>query len=132
MSQTKASQGLFGQLQGSLGSSIELLRIRLALLGTELELEKHRVSIGLLWGAAALLTLTVAVVLFCGFVILLLWEGYRLAAVGGLTIGFFAIGLLLLRYARRMLLADSHLFSVSMAELKRDRDALTNTPPHAS
>ena len=125
-----APRGLFGQLQGSLANVIDLLRVRLALLGTELELEKHRVGIGLFWGAAALLSLTVAAVLLCGFVILLLWDGYRLAAVGVLSLFFFGVGWRLLQVARQRLSAESNLFSVSLAELERDRAALTPSAPN--
>lgn len=116
-----APSGLFGQLQGSLGAVIDLIRVRLALLGTELELEKHRLGHGLLWAATAFMSLTLAAVLFCGFVILLLWDGYRLAAVGVLAVFFLGIGLMLMRVARRRLSAESNLFSVSLAELERDR-----------
>lgn len=128
---TNTPRGLFDQLQGSLGTVIELLQVRLALLGTELALEKHRIGLGLLWGAIALVSLTVAAVLFCGFVILLLWDGYRLAAVGVLAVLFLGIGVLLLRVAQRSLSAESNLFSVSLAELDRDRATLKPTPPHA-
>lgn len=122
--------GLFGQLQQSLGTVIELLRVRLALLGTELGLEKQRLAVGLFWGACALLSLTVAAVLFCGFVILLLWDGYRLAAVGVLALLFGGGGLLLLQTARRQLGGESGLFSASLAELERDRASVTSSPPH--
>lgn len=128
---TNAPRGLFDQLQGSLGSVLELLRVRLALVGTELELEKHRIGLGLLWGAIALVSLTVAAVLFCGFVILLLWEGYRLAAVGVLAVFFFGAGLLLLQVAQRKLRSESNLFSVSLAELHRDHATLNPAPPNA-
>lgn len=131
MPDTNAPRGLFEQLQGSLGTVIELVRVRLALLGTELALEKHRIGNGLLWGAVALISLTVAMVLFCGFVILLLWDGYRLAAVGVLAVFFFAVGLQLLRVAQRRLSAESQLFSVSLAELDKDRATLNPTSPHA-
>ena len=125
-----APRGLFGQLQGSLGTVIDLARVRLALLGTELELEKHRIGIGLFWGAAALLSLTVAAVLLCGFVILLLWDGYRLAAVGVLSVFFFGVGWRLMQVARQRLSAESNLFSVSLAELERDRAAVTPPAPN--
>lgn len=127
---TNAPGGLFGQLQGSLGTVIDLLRVRLALLGTELELEKHRLGLGLLWAATAFMSLTLAAVLFCGFVILLLWDGYRLAAVGVLAVFFFSAGLMLLRLARQRLSAGSNLFSVSLAELERDRAAFAPAAPH--
>lgn len=122
--------GLFGQLQQSLGTVIELLRVRLALLGTELGLEKQRLAAGLWWGAVALMSLTLAAVLFCGFVILLLWDGYRLAAVGVLALLFLGGGLLLLQVAQRRLSAGSNLFSTSLAELERDRASFTSLTPH--
>jgi uncharacterized membrane protein YqjE len=122
--------GLFGQLQQSLGTAIELLRVRLALLGTELGLEKQRLTAGLFWGAAAFMSLTVAAVLFCGFVILLLWDGYRLAAVGVLALLFLGCGVFLLQVAQRRLGAESNLFSTSLAELERDRASVTSSTPH--
>jgi uncharacterized membrane protein YqjE len=125
-----ANTGLFGQLQDSLGTGIELLRVRLALLGTELGLEKQRLATGLFWGALALMSLTVGAVLLCGFVILLLWDGYRLAAVGVLALLFLAGGLGLVQAARRSLSAESNLFSVSLAELDRDRAAFAAAPPN--
>lgn len=122
--------GLFGQLQQSLGSVIELVRVRLALLGTELGLEKQRLAVGLFWGAAAFMSLTVAAVLFCGFVILLLWDSYRLAAVGVLALLFLGAGLYLLQVAQRRLGSGSNLFSASLAELERDRTSFTTNAPH--
>jgi len=123
------NDGLFGQLQRSLGTVIELFRVRLALLGTELGLEKQRLAVGLFWGACAVLSLTVAAVLLCGFVILLLWDGYRLAAVGVLALLFLTLGWLLLKTAKRELGAESNLFGTSLAELERDRDSFTAATP---
>lgn len=122
--------GLFGQFQQSLGTVIDLLRVRLALLGTELGLEKQRLATGLFWGAAALASLTLAAALFCGFVILLLWDGYRLAAVGVLVLLFLGCGVFLLQVARRRLGDGSNLFSTSLAELERDRASFTSAAPH--
>ncbi|NCP39571.1 MAG: phage holin family protein [Rhodoferax sp.] len=130
MPDQNAPRGLFDQLQGSLGSVLELIRVRLALLGTELALEKQRVGLGLLWAASAFMLLTVAAVLLCGFVILLLWDGYRLAAVGTLAVSFAAAGIVLARVARRRLAQESNLFGVSLAELDRDRAAVKNPPTH--
>lgn len=126
-----SSNGLFGQLQGSLGSVLALARVRLALLGTELELEKHRVGQGLFWSAAALMSLTVGMVLLCGLIILLLWDNYRLITVAVLTGAFLALGLFLMKTAQQHLRAQSNLFSVSLDELDRDRAALESHPSHA-
>ncbi|MEY4099136.1 MAG: hypothetical protein RL300_307 [Pseudomonadota bacterium] len=127
---TGETPGLFGQLQQSLGNLIELFRVRLALLGTEIGLEKQRLAAGLFWGAAALVSLTLAAALFCGFVILLLWDSYRLAAVAVLALFFLGCGLFLIQVAQRRLGAGSNLFSTSLAELERDRASFTSTTPN--
>jgi uncharacterized membrane protein YqjE len=67
----------------------------------------------------------------CGFVILLLWDGYRLAAVGVLAVFFLSVGMRLLQSAQHRLSAESNLFSASLAELERDGAALSDAPPHA-
>jgi uncharacterized membrane protein YqjE len=108
-----------------MGTAAEVARVRLALLATELELEKQRLLDGLFWGATALVLLTVGLVLSCGFVLLLLREGYRLAAVGVLALAFLAAGALLLRFARLRLSSPGGMFEASVAELARDRSTLT-------
>ncbi len=116
-----SSGGLFDSLRRLLATVIEIAQVRLDLLSTELEIEKQRVLAGLLFGVAALLVLGVGVVLACGFVILLLWDGYRLAAVGVLALGFFGSGLWLMRGAQERLRSPGGLFAASVAELKRDQ-----------
>lgn len=112
-------------LRQRLDACLAMVHVRLGLLGTELEIEKQRLASGIFWGAAALICLTVALVLLCGLMILLLWEGYRLAVVGTLTLAFLAGSVILLRVAQKRLQAPSHLFRASLAELDRDRAALT-------
>ncbi len=99
--------------------------MRLALLATELELEKQRLLEGLFWGAISLVLLSAGIVLTCGFVVLLMWEGYRLAAVGVLALAFLAAGAVLLRFARLRLSSPGGMFEASVAELARDHSSLT-------
>jgi uncharacterized membrane protein YqjE len=117
--------GLFVSLRRLLATAIEIAQVRLDLLSTELELEKQRILGGLLFGVAALLVLGVGVVLACGFIILLLWDGYRLAAVGVLALLFFGSGLWLLHSAQQRLRSPGGLFAASVDELKRDQADLT-------
>lgn len=124
MSDPVQAHGLLASLQRLLATVIEIAQVRLALLGTEFELEKRRLFAGLFWTALALVMLTVGLVLLCGFVILLFWEGYRLAAVGLLALLFLGAGALLLGTARQRLCNPSHLFNTSVAELKRDHAGL--------
>ena len=124
--ETGPAKGLFASLGRLAGTALEMAQVRLDLLGTELELEKERILSGLLFGMAALLVLGVGVVLCCGFVILLLWEGYRLPALGVMALFFVALGVHLLRAAQRRLRTPGGIFASSVAELARDRADLAS------
>lgn len=125
MSGAPAATGLFASLRRLAGTTAGIVLVRLELLGTELEQEKLRV-IGALWlAAAALLLLGLALVLLVGLIVLLLWDGYRLAAVGGLALLFAGAGCGLLYVARQRLNPPAGgAFALSLAELRRDRDSL--------
>jgi uncharacterized membrane protein YqjE len=124
------ASGLFASLRRLLATTLEIAQVRLSLLGTEIELEKRRLFDGLLWGAVALLLLGIGLVLSCGFIILLFWEGYRLTATGVMTLLFLVGGLLLMREARRRLRNPAGMFSASVMELQRDRAELQDSEQH--
>ena len=124
MSEPLQENGLFASLRRLLVTALDIAQVRLELLSTEIELEKKRLYTGLLWGLVAMLVVGVGVVLFCGFVILLFWEGYRLAAVGVMAGVFLVSGGVLLRMAHQRLCVSGGLFSASVEELARDRDGL--------
>lgn len=116
--------GLFASLRRLLSTALEMAQVRLDLLGTEVELEKRRLFDGLLWGAIALMILGVGFVLLCGFVILLFWDGYRLAAVGVMALLCLVGGIVSMREARQRLSNPTGMFDASIAELERDRAGL--------
>ena len=119
--------GLFASLQRLLVTALEIAQVRLELLGTEVEFEKQRLFDGLLWGAFALLLLGLGLVLLCGFVILLFWDGYRLAAVGSMALMFLGGGVTLMLEARRRLRSPGGMFKTSMDEVARDRAGLQSS-----
>lgn len=123
--------GLFASVSRLLGTALQMAQVRLELLGTELAFEKRRLFDGLLWGGAALVVLGLGLVLLCGFVVLLFWDGYRLAAVGVMTLLFLVGGVLMLKQARQRLRGPgklSGMFDASLAELKRDQAGLKPSP----
>ena len=75
MADSPLESGLFASVRRMLGTVLEIAQVRLELLGTEVEFEKRRLLDGLLWGALGLMVVGVGLVLACGFVILLFWEG---------------------------------------------------------
>ena len=129
MQDSLRNSGLFASLSRLLATVLQTAQVRLELLGTEVELEKRRLFDGLLWGGIAIAVLALGLVLLCGFVILLLWDGYRLTAVGGMTVLFLLAGGLMLNHARVRLQNRSStkgMFDASLAELKQDQSDLTS------
>jgi uncharacterized membrane protein YqjE len=130
MSNPVKESGLFASLRRLLVTAIEIAQVRLDLLGTEIELEKRRLFDGLIWGAMALMALGVSLVLLCGFIILLFWDGYRLASLGVMTLLFLVGGVFLMREARQRLRNPTGMFDASLAELERDQNGLHAVDPH--
>lgn len=124
MTDSVPSGGLFASLRQLLASGVEMLRVRLELLGTEIEQEKLRLFDTVLWAGLALLLLGMGLLFLCGLIVVLLWEGHRLLALGGLAALCLGTGFWLLRRARQRLHAPGGLFAASVAELARDRTGL--------
>jgi uncharacterized membrane protein YqjE len=124
--------GLFDRLKRVLDSLLQLAQLRLELLGTELEAEKLRLFDALLKAAVGLMLLGLAAVLALAFVVLLLWDGYRLAATGVLALVFGGLGAWFLGQARHQLRSkDGGPFALTLAELRRDRVDLQPSAPAA-
>jgi uncharacterized membrane protein YqjE len=116
--------GLFESLRRLSLSTLELASVRLELLVTDLELEKRRLADVLLRLLLGVVLLGLGLILFIGFVLLLLWDQHRLAALGVLSALGLAAGSWLLLAARRQLREGSTVFAATAAELRRDRAAL--------
>ena len=117
------SSGLLASLRQLLGTLLEIAQSRRELISTELEAEKQRWFAALWLAALALVCIALGLVLLCGTVLLLFWEGYRLAACAGLAVVFLGGGALLLAQARQGLRQPGGVFQASVAELRRDRGA---------
>ena len=124
MNNSVKESGLFVSLRRMLATVLEIAQVRFDLLCTEIELEKQRLFYGLVWAALSLLVFGLGLVMLCGFVVLLFWEGYRLAALGTMALIFLASGILLLHKAKLKFCNPSGIFSESMAELERDKTGL--------
>jgi uncharacterized membrane protein YqjE len=116
--------GLFDSLRGLLRTSVELAGVRLELLATDLEVEKLRFAEAALRALIGLMLIGLGLVLLTGFVLLLVWDGYRLQAIVVLMLLCLGGGLLLLRAAKRRLQQGEPLLAATRAELQRDHDAL--------
>ena len=121
---TTEPAGLLGSLRRLLAGAVETAQVRLDLLAVELEQEKRRLLEALMLAAGALLLLGVGLVLAVALLLMLLQEGYRLAALALLTAAFLGGAGMLLRLARDRLASPGGLAAASRAELARDRQSL--------
>ena len=113
--------GLFASLRQLTDTALQMLQVRLELLGTELALEKQRLFDGVLCAAAAMVCMSVGLLLLCGFVLMLFWDGYRLAAMASLALLFLGLGGVLLAQSRQRLHSPLGMFHASTTELQNDR-----------
>lgn len=120
MTETETGRGLFASLRQLLATTVETAQIRLALLSNEIEQEKLRLFDGLVWAGLALLLLGLGTLLLCGFIVVLFWDGYRLQALGLLSVLFLGAGAWLMQAARKRLRNPGGPFNSSVQELGRD------------
>lgn len=130
MSDSSRPGGLFSSLKRLLGTALEIAQVRLEIVRTEVELEKRRIFESLLWAAIAFLCLGVGVLLLCGFVILLFWDGYRLAAIGVMAALFVTASVVLFRSAKTRLHNPNGMFEASLSELAHDLQSLKTKSPN--
>lgn len=122
-------QGLFASTKGLLGTGVTLIHNRLELLGVELAEERVRLVSMLAYGGAAFLCLSAGLVFLSVFLTVLLWDSNRLLALGVFSALFIGAGIASLMLAMSLARAGSKLFSASLAELRKDRDALATESP---
>lgn len=115
---------LFASLSGFAATCVALLRTRLELLKVEAQEEVGRIASLLLWGIAAVLLGVAGLVFLAVFVTVLLWDSHRLLALGIFAALFIAATLVAVNIALKLARRGSQLFSASLAELRRDADAL--------
>lgn len=116
--------GVIGSLRSLAANAVAIVHTRLELLANEVEEERVRTLRILLLAVIALFCAAVGVLLITTWIVVALWEQYRLVTLA--TLAF--IYLLIAGIALRMLMAKAaqrpKLFSTSLAELARDRDLL--------
>ena len=118
------TQGILGSARQVLGALVDIGQTRLQLASTELEEERLRVAELLLFATAALFFLGVGLVLATLLLVLIFWDGPRIAVLGAAAGFFLATGCALARAWRRKARAKPALLATTLAELRRDREAL--------
>ena len=119
-------RGLFDSLKVLTATLIAIAHTRLELLSTELEEEWLRLSSMLVWTLVALGCAGLGVVLATLFVVVVLWDTFRLLALGIPAILFILGAALAWLVVRGKARAKPRLFAASLTELSKDREELTS------
>jgi uncharacterized membrane protein YqjE len=121
---TEQSAGLMGSIKRLASTLVDIVSTRLELLANELQEERLHLTQMLLFAVLVLFFFSLAVLLLTVFIVVLFWDDHLLAVLGGLCVLFFALGTLMALLLRAKARAKSKLFSVSLAELAKDREQL--------
>jgi uncharacterized membrane protein YqjE len=106
------------------GTLLAIFQTRLELFSLEMEEERLNIEQMLLYGSIALFFFGLAILLLTIFIVVLLWDSYRLPMLGSFTGLYFVAGLVAWDALRRVAREKSKLFSASLAALADDRDQL--------
>ena len=121
---THDGTGLTESLKRLVSTLISIVSTRLELLANELQEERLHLTQLILYVLFAIFCLGMALLLFTVFIVVLFWDDHRLAVLGGLSALFLLAAILTATVLRYKSKHRSRLFSVSIAELAKDRETL--------
>ncbi len=119
------SGGLLASVRVLFGTLLGMAQTRLELIATELEEERLHMARLLLYGFLALFFFGLGVLALSLLVIAAFWDTHRLAAITMVVVVYLGIALLSALCARRQLRRKPRLFSATLAEIDKDRAALS-------
>ena len=119
-----APHGILDSLRRVLSTVIELLYTRAELFTTEVEEEFHRAAGLLVWALVAIIAGGFTLLLLSLSIVIAFWDDHRLLAALFVTMLFACVLLTALFTLRSRLKSRPPLLAETLAELRRDRDAL--------
>lgn len=125
--ETSGSETLPGALSRLTGALLGLARTRLDLLSVEYAEERGRLGMQLALLCTGLACLLFALFFSAAGVVVYFWDSYRIAAIIGVILFFMLAGVALLWRRAEVANAAGTPFAASIAELEKDRAALSRT-----
>ena len=124
----KHPEPLLASIRALARTALAVLQTRLELLATEFEEERARIAEVLVLAVCAAVCFTFAAFLLVLFVVVVFWDSHRLLVIGMLAGAFAAAGAILYAMIRHRAAEHPALFSASIDEIRKDRDALHEPP----
>lgn len=116
------STGLMESLKRMVDTLLFIVQTRLELLSNELEEERVRSGLLLLYGAIALFFFGMSILLLTVLIVVAFWDNHILFVISGLVALFVIAGLVSWLAFRKVARKRFRLFSSSLEELAEDRD----------
>jgi uncharacterized membrane protein YqjE len=118
-------KGLLESLMNFASTLVAIVQIRLELLSTDLEDTHARVVSLLLLGLAAFFFIGVGVLLVTLLLVVAFWDSHRLLVLASLAGFYLVVGVAIAAIARHKARSRPRLFAASLAELNKDRQAIS-------
>lgn len=121
-----SQENLFASIKGLVATGASIAQTRLELLSVDVQIARSKFINLLVMIIAALFFLFFGLVMLALFIVIYSWETDRMMALGLLTAGFIAIGLILALVVTQSLRTMPKLFEASIAEFAKDREELSS------
>lgn len=115
------SPGLLGSLRDLGDGLLGMAKDRIELFSVELQEEKYRLIQIFIWISAALFSAMLAITFASLTLVYLFWDTARLAVLGGLTVFYAGLLVMLIVLLRRFIARQPLPFSATQQELQKDR-----------
>jgi uncharacterized membrane protein YqjE len=120
----QAHHGLLASLKGLLGTGVSAVETRLGLAAADLERERIRATVLLLWATAFLFAVFLGIVLLAILLVVIFWDSHRVLLLALLS-GFFLVAAVAIGLGLRAWLRSApRPFRATLAELAKDRERL--------
>jgi uncharacterized membrane protein YqjE len=120
------SPGFIGSFRALGDSLLATVQDRLDLLAVELQEEKFRLIQTFIWISAAVFTGMMAMAFASLTLVYFFWESARLAVLGGLTVFYAGVLVVIIIAFRRFIARQPRPFLASRKEIEEDRSCIRN------
>jgi uncharacterized membrane protein YqjE len=120
-----SQENLLSSIKGLVSTGASIAQTRLELISVDVQIARTKFISLLVMIVSALFFLFFGLVMLALFIVIYSWESDRMMALGLLTSAFLLIGLVLAAMIMQSLRTMPKLFEASIAELAKDREALS-------
>lgn len=120
-----SQENLLSSIKGLASTGVSIAQTRLELLSIDVQIARSKFISLLVMIICALFFLFFGLVMLALLIVIYSWEADRMLALGLLTAAFLSVGLIFAYLITQSLRKMPKLFEASIAELSKDREALS-------